>query len=359
VTQQVVLESQECRGDEKQAIKYFKKGGEMNRLPLLKTEYLVTRKCELRCKYCGIIKNGPAKELTIDEHKRAIDIMKKIGVGMVVLFGGEPTTLGDGLIELIKHCKEIDMYYAIISNGVRVLKDESFFEKLVKIPVTNWTSSVDSLVENMIDKYTGTKSKSGYQVLQKFKKAGVKDLVANIVVTKKNILEMPSMIKKLTAEGIWSIVAVLQVDKGGCYSKGDPNDLPSQEEIIRIGKELAEMARTGNYLIHNPAEYFDGWERYHLKQDWYCSNKYCLTMDSDGTLLRCVDWPGDLAEFKIFDLEDPNKLEEYFYRVQHPRFICKGCFWDAQWGIEWVGRNRPEELGKDIFKHKVNPGAVK
>ena len=50
----------------------------------------LTRQCNMKCNYCNI-QNTVRKDLTLEEWKKAIDIIKKLGAKEIVILGGEPT----------------------------------------------------------------------------------------------------------------------------------------------------------------------------------------------------------------------------------------------------------------------------
>lgn len=195
-------------------------------MKVLKTEYMVTRKCELTCDYCKIIDPASlkAREQTTDEVLKSVDIIADNWPGSpIIWFGGEPTTRDD-LPEIIGRCREREVKYAVISNSLRVLRDEEYRERLVKAGLSNWSCSLDDLdADGTVDKMTLTKSSSGMRALMLMRDAyGVRDLVTCITVTKHNIDRLPGIVEMLTKEGVWGICTPLQL--GGPeydYSKGD------------------------------------------------------------------------------------------------------------------------------------------
>ncbi|MFB3889132.1 MAG: radical SAM protein [Candidatus Bathyarchaeia archaeon] len=53
-------------------------------------QWLITRKCNYRCKGCNVWTEQDQRELTADEIKRGLDILKELGVVEVVFSGGDP-----------------------------------------------------------------------------------------------------------------------------------------------------------------------------------------------------------------------------------------------------------------------------
>ncbi len=89
----------------------------------------VTKRCNLRCRYCFANGGGAADEPSIDILKSAIrDIAERCGKPLLQLSGGEPT-LRDDLPELVRYAKEVGCSYVQLNtNGLR-LADEPDFAK--------------------------------------------------------------------------------------------------------------------------------------------------------------------------------------------------------------------------------------
>ena len=61
----------------------------------------LTRQCNMKCMYCNI-QNTSRNDLNIEEWKKAVDIIKKLGAKEIVILGGEPT-LYSNILDLIKY----------------------------------------------------------------------------------------------------------------------------------------------------------------------------------------------------------------------------------------------------------------
>jgi MoaA/NifB/PqqE/SkfB family radical SAM enzyme len=275
----------------------------------------------------------------------------------IIFFGGEPTTRDD-LPSIIKACVEHKVKYAIISNSVRVLKDREYAAKLVEAGLSNWSTSFDGAVKELVtDTSVLRKSINGIDALRMFRdKYGIRDLVTCITVTKKNIDALSAIIQQLTSEGIWSIctplqcpLPILQYD----YSAGDMAELPSQEQVESSAKSLSFMAKSGRFLMHNEPEWFDLWPKYFRNQAWKCRDKGNLTIDADGSLRLCVDIALPFA-MGISDLQMSYNVKRYAEALgKEPP--CSGCFWDP--AFESLQRSTREGLtqeeGRKSFRHEL------
>jgi len=320
---------------------------------VLKVEWLLTRKCNLHCSYCKI--RDPAsllgEELSFSQVIDGVNAIDRMFPRVpIVFFGGEPTML-DWLPDLVAHCESIGLKYAVISNGARVLRDEEFFERLIDAGISNWSVSVDTMT-GLAKGDAALKTLTGHQSLLRFRNRGVRDLVACITATKHNIEEIPYIIEQLSKEGIWGIVTPLQIgDDTFEYSGYVPALQETRPEVVdRIAGVLYDMAKSGEFLMHNAPEYFLHWKLYFIQQDWKCSRKSCITIDADGSLKRCVDRKLGLENFSILTLED--SWEAYCEALKAPP-ACKGCFWDPAFETSMRASTWETSNAVDSFRHEL------
>lgn len=91
----------------------------------------VTRRCNLRCRFCFADGGRPEVDPSLEEMKTAIrDIVRQCGNPLLQLSGGEPT-LRDDLPELVRYAKEAGCSYVQINtNGIRLARDPEYAKKL-------------------------------------------------------------------------------------------------------------------------------------------------------------------------------------------------------------------------------------
>lgn len=93
----------------------------------------VTRRCNLKCRFC--FANGGAWEddPDLEETKAAIrDIVRQCGQPLLQLSGGEPT-LRDDLPKLVRYAKEAGCSYVQVNtNGIRLAKEPEYAKKLAE-----------------------------------------------------------------------------------------------------------------------------------------------------------------------------------------------------------------------------------
>ena len=91
----------------------------------------VTKRCNLRCRYCFADGGSGDDDPTLEEMKTAIDsIVSQCGQPLLQFSGGEPT-LRDDLPELVRYAKEAGCSYTQLNtNGIRLAQDPTFAKKL-------------------------------------------------------------------------------------------------------------------------------------------------------------------------------------------------------------------------------------
>lgn len=86
----------------------------------------ITNKCNLRCKYCFVVREDIDKtilsaEYSLEEAKRVIDEFYALGTRMIYMLGGEPLLHKD-IGEIIDYIAHKGIYLHVITNGTLIKK---------------------------------------------------------------------------------------------------------------------------------------------------------------------------------------------------------------------------------------------
>jgi MoaA/NifB/PqqE/SkfB family radical SAM enzyme len=273
--------------------------------------WLLTRKCNLNCDYCAIVKdyiNKPSKypnmkhylknEMTTEQIIDGLKRFKKHNPeAFHIFYGGEPMLRKD-LPEIISFCNEENIHYTIISNNTPEVQPliENLLNKCEEIK--GFTASIDPVLsDENADSDRVRKSKEGFKSLLKIKEK-VKDVVAEITVMKENEHLLYKLVKLLSENGINSDITFIDIAKSPYY---DFSNVTDQTVLVRQSAHLADQLQKINE---------DKSLDIHMKDillqkmwDILPSNMDCeiekdlhnVSVDADGTIRLCLRIRGTFA----------------------------------------------------------------
>lgn len=334
-----------------------------------KVELFVTRKCQLDCSYCNIklVNKRMPGELSVEEWKRAFAFFKRMGTSIVIVYGGEPLSLGDDLVELVRYLREIDLPYAIISNSIGF---ERYAQKLIDAGLRNWSASVDSMEPEQFhtDPYNKVRAVSSLRALRWFKEHGVSDVVACTTIHNQNLEHVPDLVRRLSREGIWCIATMIQGGLQADHDYASPKDsikelLFTEKDVPRLEKvrsELIGLIKDGALLDWAVCpDYMRIWSN-PLVRDfrWHCTRQPgMLKVDADGSIRCCTGRRGQIVpKYKVWELEDETKFDLILNDFQRDIALCVGCSWTAEWACEEMAK-KDRVLFEKIARHEVTIGA--
>ena len=174
-------------------------------LPPSNMDFLLTSRCNLRCKFCrfGIEKRkiDHSKDITYQEVLRTVDEGLKLGIKNWYIEGGEPLFYSDKLLQIIKMIKEYDTYGNFNTNGT--LFTDEIIQKIIEIEWDEITFSIDSANPEIHDELRGVpgtfdKSITAIKKIQEMKMSLGKDkpvIGIHSVITNKNYNQLDEIIK--------------------------------------------------------------------------------------------------------------------------------------------------------------------
>lgn len=343
-----------------------KESRQMQQHKIIKAELLITRRCNFRCKYCGIIRDFEE----VDDPgiwRQAMRNLKMLGCEFVPIYGAEPLCALERLCVVLDEMRRIGLKNTVITNGVLIDKEAK--KKLLDSSLDSITLSIDSISGEGLDPYSKAKSERGIRLLlEDFK--DLRDREASVTVTKKNFRELPDMVKFFSDHGVWVSLDVIHYSKGQEGSKCTITQFPElnftvgdMPEVREVFQEMIELKKQG-YLIHPSMKVLEMWldENYVVFRNWICNYKRVswITVDCDKVI---VD--GKVEGCSIFGCDDfqPESLRgkyplssltvekfEQFKNEWKNKFCCPGCFWSTHvMSDEMVDL----EEGGNYFRHEV------
>ncbi|MHA1816224.1 MAG: radical SAM protein [Candidatus Heimdallarchaeaceae archaeon] len=273
--------------------------------------WLLTRRCNLRCKYCAIVKNYEGKppeypdmnHYLLNEMLLTSDII--LGLAKLhshnpecfhIFYGGEPMLRKD-LPSIISYCNANNIPYTIISNNTPevqpMIKDLFDYTE-----IKGFTASIDPVLENKNVMDRIIKSREGFRSLLELKKK-VKDVVAEITVANDDVENLYSLVKFLSGYKINSDITFVDIAKSPYY---DFSNVTDEKILVQKTDEVVEQIQ----LIMD-----DNTLDIHMKDillpmilDFLPSNYDCkledgihnLTIDADGSIRLCLRIKGVFQE---------------------------------------------------------------
>lgn len=275
--------------------------------------WLLTRKCNLKCDYCAIIRNYPEMPVQYPSighymknqmsYQYVIEVLDMIKAhnqdAFHIFYGGEPM-LFSGLHHVINHCNDNDIHYTIISNNTpeiqHLIKD--LFNRTDYIQ--GFTSSVDPITDEEISSMKLQRVSKSLEGLKKLKeiqgKGKVKDVVAEITVMKNNLQYLYKLVEHLSQNEINSDITFIDIAKNKFYDFSNirnKNLLVTKEDA----KDVMESLLKSNFNIHMKEVLLPAILNI-LPSEMDCElekNVHNISIDADGSVRLCLRIRGVLT----------------------------------------------------------------
>lgn len=338
--------------------------------------WFLTRRCNLRCMYCGIVRNYRGKppeypkmrhysenEMTTEYIIEGLRRFKKHNPNAFhIFYGGEPF-LRDDLPLIVGFCNDEDIHYTIITNN-----DERVQERIERLisevgNVKGITSSIDPVI-------CYAQSEGGHRLeksIQGFKRlielrAFINDVVAEITVDKFTLDFLYTLVKNLTEVQVNSDITFIDIAKSMYYDFSNVSDrgflVPKTPRVLDIFKRIIEdgldvhMARTLLPKIYEilPAEL-----------DCHIEKKvHNLSVDADGSVRLClrirgIETPKLKLDAYLFETGELSPFLKMNLKTDKGKY-CRKCNWTCMLMSEIISKD--EEKVKDLVHNERRTGHV-
>lgn len=308
--------------------------------------WLLTRRCNLKCEYCAIVrnyKNMPKEypdishyifnQIDADRVIRGLEKIKHHNPDCFhIFYGGEPF-LFKGLSEVINYCNDHDIHYTIITNNTDEV--QGLIEKLIKDVkggIKGLTSSVDPVFHQQDTSDRVKKSVSGFERLIRYK-AWINDIVAEITVMNENVPYIYDLVCALSREGINSDITFIDIAKNPYY---DFANVREPWELVHRSPELAKQFQLlyNNHVldIHMKGLLMPAiWNILPSNMDCKLENGiHNLSVDADGSIRLClrvrgVKTPESVTLENLFNKD--GSIDKYVaVKMNHDKkYYCQLC----------------------------------
>ncbi len=275
-------------------------------------QWLVTRKCNYRCLGCNVWKEQDKNELSTEEVKKGLDILKKIGIVELVLSGGDPL-LRDDIGEIVEHASKL-FVTTVYDNGSMAAKKIDALRNVDFVAI-----SIDSLDEAKNDYIKSVPGawKNAMQAVETLHNEGVKVSVTP-TISQKNLYEIVDITNYFTGKGIpvWYCLYSYDtsVDSKQLFRIGKANDefvITDKPAMVNLCNSLIEMRKKNNKILMTDKliKALRSLYEEESKRTWKCQglNQF-LVVDHLGRVAACHshNFAGS-----VFDLPKNWKSPEY------------------------------------------------
>lgn len=320
----------------------------------LYVQFAVSKRCDLKCRMCQAVESRKhERELTLPEIERLADILAELNTGVLVLTGGEPLLRKD-LPEIVEAFTKRGISARLQTNAT--LATDRRVEALVAAGLKEVTVSLDTLDPGKQD-YINNSEGSWMRIIRGLsvfsrhlpRKGNMSGI--NIVVSRRNLTEIPRLIRFTTAIGFYaSLIPVHLSGNGGAdrdpefiVRTNSPGFAFTREEfpvIDSVYDEVIRMKKQG-HLVYNSYRFLRETPDFlkHSKIHWKCdSPTLYFSISPEGRFLPCVDIRTDRSIFSP-GFTDLYRSDEFVGEIRDMVRRCKGCMYACWPEITYLCRD--------------------
>lgn len=318
---------------------------------------LLTRRCNLNCHYCNIVKNyvgRPAEykdmhhfyknEHSWQEWAQVFDRLHTNNPDcFFILYGGEPF-MHKEINDIVKYLKENSYLHTIISNNTPLIREKikELYNYIGILP--GFTASIDPELcvyldkKNVSDDDSVKKTIAGFKYLKYLKQNNyADDVVAEITVSSQNIDYLYRTVEILSENGIYSSITTIDDQKSNYYDFS--NVKRGSEFLVQPDNKTRlifdQIQKNKKLLVHMPElldKLYDTLPS-RMKCDIY-ENIHNVTVDSDLTFRLCLRIAGvECGKLSVLDgIDEKGNVTDKMIQAFESDYnkYCLGCTWTCQ-----------------------------
>jgi MoaA/NifB/PqqE/SkfB family radical SAM enzyme len=213
-------------------------------------QWLITRKCNYRCRGCNVWKEQDQKELSTQKIKSGLEILKDMGIVDIVLSGGNPL-LRDDAKEIINYSTE-RFITTVYDNGsmagkkIEALRNVDF----VAISIDSLDASKNDFIKNVPGAW-----KRAMNTVELLKREKI-NVCVTPTISQLNLYEIVDITKFFTERGIPVWYCLYSYDQRNdsdqLFRIGKPNDkllIKDKEAMVGLFDTLIEMRKKNNNIL--------------------------------------------------------------------------------------------------------------
>lgn len=291
-------------------------------------QWLVTRKCNYRCAGCNVWKEQDQRELSVEEIKKGLDILKELGIVELVISGGDPL-LRDDICEIIDYASK-SFITTVYDNGSMAANKIDCLRKVDFVAI-----SIDSLDEAKNDSIKAVPGawKRAMETVDKLQSEGI-NVSVTPTISQKNIYEIIDITNYFTQKGIpvWYCLYSydLSMDEKQLFRIGKENNdfvITDKEAMVKLCDSLIEMKKKNRRILMTTKLLKALKSLYEEdKRTWKCQAlSNFLVVDHLGRIAGCHihNFAGTVFDLpKTWKSQEFKNLRETYHKCAQCNYLC-------------------------------------
>jgi MoaA/NifB/PqqE/SkfB family radical SAM enzyme len=289
---------------------------------------MITRKCNYCCRGCNVWKEQDQRELSTEEMKRGLNILKDLGVVEVVLSGGDPL-LREDAAEIIEHASNL-FVTTVYDNGSMAAKKLEALRNVDFVAI-----SIDSLDEAKNDYIKAVPGawKKAVEAVETLHNEGI-NVSVTPTISQLNLYEIVDITNYFTQKEIpvwYCLYSFDQInDANQLFRIGNANDefiIWDKQAMVKLCDSLIEMKKKNNKILIT-TKLLKALRRLYLeeKRTWNCrALQNFLVIDHLGRIAGCHghNFAGSVFDLpKIWNSEKFNSLRQTYSNCTQCAYLC-------------------------------------
>ncbi|MEM2968463.1 MAG: radical SAM protein [Candidatus Bathyarchaeia archaeon] len=291
-------------------------------------QWMITRRCNYNCRGCNVWKEQDRKELTTEQIKQGLDILKKLGLVEIVLSGGNPL-LREDAAEIIDYASKL-FVTTVYDNGSMAAKKIDALRNADFVAI-----SIDSLDEAKNDYIKAVPGawKRAMETVETLHREGI-NVSVTPTISQLNLYEIVDITNYFTNKGIpvWYCLYSYDAseDKNQLFRIGKANDefiIKDKQAMVKLCDSLLELKKKNRKILMTDellkilrALFSEG------KRTWSCrALQNFLVIDHLGRIAGCHvhNFAGSIFDLpKIWNSEKFNSLRETYSKCTQCTYLC-------------------------------------
>jgi MoaA/NifB/PqqE/SkfB family radical SAM enzyme len=291
-------------------------------------QWLITRKCNYRCVGCNVWREPDNRELSAEEIKKGLDILKELGVVEVVFSGGDPLLRPDAK-EIIDYASQ-NFVTTVYDNGSMAA------DKIDALRNVDFAAiSIDSLDAKKMDYIKGVPNalEKGLHSVETLHKEGIKVSVTP-TISQLNLNEIVDITNHFTAQEIpvWYCLYSydLSADINQLFRIGKSTDefiIKDTKAMVQLCDTLMEMKKKNKNILMTTKllkamkSLFED-----NKRTWNCQAlKSFLIIDHTGRIAGCHshNFAGSVFDLpKLWKSNEFDNLRKTYHECTQCTYLC-------------------------------------